>query len=56
MRCPRAKPRHTLYMFALLPILFVAIAVCMLAWLDGVIGRTYQWNKTERLHHVFGIR
>ena len=31
-----------------LPVFFVSIAICTMAWIDGIVGRPYAWVKTKR--------
>jgi hypothetical protein len=31
-----------------LPLFFVSISLCTKAWIDGLLGRSYAWVKTER--------
>jgi cellulose synthase/poly-beta-1,6-N-acetylglucosamine synthase-like glycosyltransferase len=44
----RADRRDALVLVFFLPLFFVSIALCTKAWVDGVVGRRYQWVKTAR--------
>lgn len=44
-RADRSRVRGLVYF---LPLFFVSIALCTKAWLDGLIGREYAWEKTAR--------
>ncbi len=42
-------PRHAARLLLFfLPIFFISIGLCAKAWIDGVKGRAYTWEKTER--------
>lgn len=43
-----ADRRDALVVVFFLPLFFVSIALCTKAWIDGNLGRSYRWAKTER--------
>jgi cellulose synthase/poly-beta-1,6-N-acetylglucosamine synthase-like glycosyltransferase len=44
----RSDRRDALLLVFFLPLFFVSIALCTKAWIDGLLGRSYAWVKTER--------
>ncbi len=44
----RSSRRDALALAFFLPIFFVSIAVCVKAWVDGLLGTEYSWVKTKR--------
>jgi cellulose synthase/poly-beta-1,6-N-acetylglucosamine synthase-like glycosyltransferase len=44
-RAPRSHARALAYF---LPLFFISIALCVKAWIDGLVGRPYGWVKTKR--------
>jgi cellulose synthase/poly-beta-1,6-N-acetylglucosamine synthase-like glycosyltransferase len=50
-----AQRRNALMLVLFVPIFLLSMALCTKAWVDGVLGRPYQWAKTQRAGDVPGV-
>jgi cellulose synthase/poly-beta-1,6-N-acetylglucosamine synthase-like glycosyltransferase len=48
MLIARSDRRDARMLIFFLPLFFVSISLCTKAWIDGLLGRSYAWVKTER--------
>jgi hypothetical protein len=47
----RAPRRSAFGILLFLPSFVLFTLICTKAWIDGLLGRPYTWNKTQRSGH-----